>query len=119
MNRTDLEERTADFARRVVRLYYKLKQCDEVARHFGMQLIRSGTSIGANYAEAIHGRSGAEFVSKLKICEGEAAESAYWIERIMDENFVEPQKLSDLHSEAKQLIAIFCASAKTHKKNNE
>lgn len=119
MNRTELEERTADFARRVVRLYYKLKPCDEVARHFGMQLVRSGTSIGANYAEAIHGRSGSEFISKLKICEGEASESAFWIQRIMDAGFVDPEKLKDLHSEAKQLIAIFCASAKTHKNNNK
>ena len=118
MERTDLQERTADFGRRFLRLYCRLKKRDDGAAHIGLQLLRAATSIGANYAEAIHGRSGAEFISKLKVCEGEAAESAFWIDQIIHAKYFPKERLSDLHSEALQLVAIFCASANTHKQNH-
>ena len=106
-----MNKRTMDFALRVLRLYSALKHSEE-GRIVAKQLFRSATSIGANYREACHSRSTQEFASKLKICESEAAESAYWLEFIAKSGMMPESKINPLLNEADQLTAIFTASNK-------
>lgn len=75
----DLKERTRAFALRVIKLYSALPK-DEVAQVLGKQLLRSGTSVGANYREAHRGRSKAEFIAKMGDCLKELDESTYWLD---------------------------------------
>ena len=73
----------------------------------GKQVLRSGTSVGANYREANRARSKAEFISKLGDCLKEADESLYWLELLRDEKIVRPEKLTALVGAADELVAIF------------
>ena len=75
----DLAARTKDFARRIIRLYAALPK-ETVAQVLGKQVLRSGTSVGANYREASRGRSKAEFISKIGDCLKEIEETEYWLE---------------------------------------
>jgi len=77
---TNLLERTKMFARRIIRLYCALSKNDIAAQVLGKQVLRSGTSVGANYREANRGRSKAEFISKMGDCLKEADETLYWLE---------------------------------------
>lgn len=110
----DLEERTEDFALRVIRLYRALPD-DDVARVLGKQLLRSGTSIGANYCEAARARSKPEFIAKLGDSLKEANESGYWLRLMMRAEVLPEQKLTAIHGECGELIAIFIASLNTAK----
>src|ERR1700690_2787194 len=85
-----LKARTKDFALRILRLYRSLPRTDE-ARILGKQLLRSSTSIGANYRAACRGRSRAEFIAKLGIVLEEADETVFWLE-LLQEGTVFPQK---------------------------
>jgi len=87
----DLKERTYAFARRIIRLYSALPK-SVVAQVLGKQVLRSGTSVGANYREAFRARSKAEFTSKLGECLRELDESEYWLELLVDESIVSKQK---------------------------
>lgn len=102
----DLIDRTYQFARRIVRLYAALPR-NGLARALGDQVLRSGTSIGANYREARRGRSRAEFIAKCGDCLREADETAYWLALLADEKVVPPKRLAPLRKEADELIAIF------------
>jgi four helix bundle protein len=102
------------YARRVIRLYVALPK-STVAQVLGKQLLRSGTSVGANYREADRARSKAEFVSKIGDCLKEAAESEYWIELLGEENVVPTKRLAPLLDETSQLIAIFVTILKRGK----
>lgn len=102
----DLRKRTFEYGRRVVRLYAALPR-SKVAQVFGDQLLRAGTSVGANYREAQRGRSTAEFKAKIGDCLREADESLYWIEQIEAESLVPAIRLTDIKDETSQLIAIF------------
>jgi four helix bundle protein len=104
--------RTKDFALRVLRLYRSLPRTDE-ARILGRQLLRSGTSIGANYRAACRGRSRAEFVAKLGIALEEADETVFWLEIFQEGNIFPQEKLCGLVSEANELVAIFVSSVRT------
>ena len=84
----------------------------------GSQLIRSGTSVGANYRAACRGRSKAEFIAKIGIVAEEADESAFWLEMIMDGGLLKSELVSPIHQEAEELTAIFTASGRTAKANN-
>src|SRR5437773_6444598 len=108
----DLRERTYQYARRVIRLFRALPK-DDVAKVLGRQLLRSGTSVGANYREANRARSKAEFISKLGDCLKEADETLYWLELMMDESVVRRQRLEPLANEANQLVAILVSILKT------
>ena len=88
-----------------------------VADVLGKQLVRSATSVAANYRSACKARSRADFLSKLGIVEEEADETQLWIELIMDSGIVKPVRVSELHDEVKQLTAIFAASRITVRKN--
>lgn len=103
----DLLPRTKTFARRIIRLYCSLSKTDTVAQVLGKQVLRSGTSVGANYREANRGRSKAEFVSKLGDCLKEADETLYWLELLRDENVVKPTRLESIIKESDELVAIF------------
>ena len=109
-----LKARTRDFALRVLRLYRSLPQTEE-ARILGRQLLRSGTSIGANYRAACRGRSRAEFTAKLGIVLEEADETVFWLELVQDAEVVSGDKLSPLMKEANELVAIFVSSLRTAK----
>ena len=108
----DLRSRTKLFARRVIRLYAALSKTDMVAQVLGKQMLRSGTSVGANYREAYRARSKAEFISKTGDCLKEADETLYWLDLILDESFVAARRLQPLVAEADELVAIFTTIAK-------
>src|ERR1044071_7093089 len=103
----DLKPRTKAFALRVIRMYSKLPKNDTVAQILGKQVLRSGTSVGANYREASRGRSKAEFISKIGDSLKEIEETEYWLELLVDSGCVTANKMSDLLDETQQLIAIF------------
>jgi four helix bundle protein len=102
----DLRKRTFEYSRRIVRLYAALPR-GRVAQTFGDQLLRSGTSVGANYREAQRGRSTAEFKAKIGDCLREAEESLYWIELVEAEGLLSASRLTEIKDETNQLIAIF------------
>ena len=87
-------------------------------RAIGNQLVRSGTSVGANYRAACRGRSKAEFIAKIGTVTEEADESAFWLEMIMEGGLLKSEQVLPLHSEAEELTAIFTASGRTAKHNN-
>jgi four helix bundle protein len=103
----DLLPRTKAFARRVIRLYCSLSKPDAVAQVLGKQVLRSGTSVGANYREANRARTKAEFIAKLGDCLKEADETLYWLELLLEEEIVPAVKLQPLVTEANELVAIF------------
>lgn len=102
----DLRERTKQFALRVIRLFGNLPKTPE-AQILGKQLLRSGTSVGANYHEAHRGRSKPEFIAKCGDSLRELEESSYWLELLTDGKIVPSEKLQPLRDECHQLIAIF------------
>ncbi|MBI3646297.1 MAG: four helix bundle protein [Acidobacteriales bacterium] len=110
----DLQERTKRFAVRILKLYRSLPKTEE-ARVLGKQILRSGTSIGANYRAASRARSRAEFVAKLGIVLEETDETAFWLELMQDAGIFPEPKLHDLAQEVNELIAIFVSSVRTAK----
>jgi four helix bundle protein len=111
-NSEALRLRTKDFALRVLRLYRSLPKSQE-ARILGTQLLRSSTSIGANYRAACRGRSRAEFIAKIGIVLEEADEAVFWLELFQEGNIFPAEKLCDLVREANELVAIFVTSLRT------
>jgi four helix bundle protein len=107
----DLAERTKKFARRIIRLFVALPR-EPVAQVLGKQVIRAGTSVGANYREADRARSKAEFISKIGDCLKEADETLYWLELLSDEQVVSPKRLAPLIQEANELVSIFVTISK-------
>jgi four helix bundle protein len=107
----DLVLRTKQFARQVIRLFAALSR-DTAAQVLGKQLLRAGTSVGANYREANRARSKAEFIAKIGDCLKEADESGYWLELLLEEGFLPPAKLQPLLGEANELVAIFVTISK-------
>jgi four helix bundle protein len=113
----DLKIRTKAFALRVIKMYTDLPKSNSVAQILGKQVLRSGTSVGANYREAGRGRSKPEFISKIGDCLKEIDETEYWLELLVDSACVPAQKMTDLLDETRQLIAIFTTIDKRSKKN--
>jgi four helix bundle protein len=107
-----LRSRTKDFALRIIRLFKSLPTTGE-AQVIGKQLLRSGTSVGANYRAACRSRSRAEFAAKIGIVVEEADESQYWMELLIDGGIIRPEKLAELQKEAAELTAIFTTSRQT------
>jgi four helix bundle protein len=112
MTQDELKKRTKRFALRIARLVDTFPS-SFLGRHIGGQLIRSGTSVPANYRAACRARSKAEFIAKLGIVEEEADESAFWMEFAIDAGIVKPDRVHDLLQETNELIAIFVASINT------
>ena len=113
---TEIRRRTRELGLRVIRLVRSLPR-DRVAEVIGKQLLRSATSVGANYRAACRARSAAEFRAKLGICEEEADESIYWIELLVDAELIKRERVEDLLDEANQLLSIIVASIKTSRGN--
>jgi four helix bundle protein len=110
----ELRERTKLFGLRIVKMFVALPKSDE-ARVLGKQVLRSGTSVGANYREAHRARSKAEFVSKVGDCLKELDETAYWLELLTESGIVKPTKLAALQDETNQLLAILTTISKNTK----
>ena len=111
-----LRRRTKAFASAIVRFYIDLDRSREEIRVLGRQLLRSGTSVAANYREAARARSEAEFVSKIEQCVQEADESQLWLELLRDDCGVAPGNVEPVWREADELIAIFVTISKNTKK---
>jgi four helix bundle protein len=109
-----LRDRTKKFALRVIRLFTALPKTDE-ARTIGKQLLRSGTSVAANYREASRARSDAELKSKLGIVEQELDESLLWMELLVESAIVDESKLKDLMQETNELLAMTVTAIRTIK----
>src|SRR4030095_15218800 len=110
----DLWRRTKEFALRIIRMFGTLPKSAE-AQVLGKQLLRSGTSVGANYREAFRARSKAEFIAKVGDSLREIEESAYWLELLVEGRIVPVGKLDALCKETDELIAIFVSILKTSK----
>jgi four helix bundle protein len=108
----ELRNRTKRFALRIIRLFQHLPRTTE-AQVLGKQLLRSGTSVGANYRAAGRARSKAEFISKMGIVVEEADESVFWVECLIESGIVKPELLTDILAEANELVAVFAASQRT------
>jgi len=107
--RRDLVDRTRAFALRIMRLGDSLPH-SRSANVIAYQLMRSGSSVGAHYREAMRSRSNAEMISKFEGALMELEESAYWLELLVDLDIVTHSKLAPLRNEADELTAIFVAS---------
>ncbi|MBC8373903.1 MAG: four helix bundle protein [Planctomycetes bacterium] len=112
MTPEEMKDRTKTFGLRVIRLVQSLPR-EQVGYSIGRQVLRSATSVGANYRAACRARSTADFIAKLKIVEEEADESLYWIEMLTESGLVRCDVVADLHREAEELLAIVVASIKT------
>ncbi|MEX0776189.1 MAG: four helix bundle protein [Phycisphaeraceae bacterium] len=110
----ELKERTQEFALRVIQLVRALPAGFE-AQVIGRQLLRSATSVGANYRSACRGRSRAEFLAKLGVVEEEADESVYWLELIIKSKMLPTTRIEPLLAEANELVAIFVSAKRTTK----
>ena len=108
----ELKKRTKEFALRVVNLVESFPSTF-LGRHVGGQLVRSATSVAANYRAACRAKSNADFISKMGTVEEEADESAFWIEFAVESKLVKLSRVLDLLDEADQLISIFVASINT------
>ncbi|MCP4714334.1 MAG: four helix bundle protein [Deltaproteobacteria bacterium] len=116
MDRDDLKKRTKEFALRIIKLVDALPK-NTSGRAIGNQLVRCGTSVGANYRAACRGRSKAEFVAKLGIVLEEVDESAFWLELISESALLPVKKVEGLLQEANELTAIFAKSTYTARQN--
>jgi len=112
----DLKSRTKKFALRVIKLVNALPKYS-TGRIIGNQLIRCGTSVGANYRAACRGRSKAEFISKLGIVIEEADESIFWLEIIIESGLMRKELVEPLLKESDEITAIMVASRKSASKN--
>jgi len=112
MNANELKGRTKKFAINVIHMTQNL---DRHTPNFVMekQIIRSATSVGANYRSSLRGKSGPDFLNKIKIVEEEADECCYWLELLSEINNKNQSEMEALLNEAKELTAIFSSIAKT------
>ena len=112
--RKDLRDRTKEFAIQVIRFYSNLPKTTET-QVMGKQVLRSGTSVGANYREACRARSNPEFIAKLGDCLKELDESSYWFE-LLGETGTTSRNLESLQKECNELLAIFTTIVKKCKR---
>ncbi|MEK9632205.1 MAG: four helix bundle protein [Opitutae bacterium] len=112
IKKKDLKERSFEFAKRVIFLCQKLEQRSGVARTISNQLLRSGTSIGANIEEAHGSQSKADFTAKMYISCKEARETHYWLRLLIETKMISEKQLADLLDESNQLISILTSIVK-------
>lgn len=108
----DLRSRTKRYASAVVRLFIALPKSRVEVQVLGKQLLRSGTSVAANYREAARARSDAEFVSKIETCSQEADESALWLELLKEDCGIRSDQLNEVLAETDELLSIFTTIAR-------
>ena len=114
----DLRSRTKHFASCIIQLFIGLDKSKEVLRVLGKQLLRSGTSVAANYREASRARSPQEFVAKIELCTQEADETQLWLELLRDDCSIKKELVYPLLEETNELISIFVTMSKRTKLNN-
>ncbi len=112
MTREEMKARTKNYAKRIVKLCAALPH-DWVARTLGTQLLRSGTSVGANYRAVCRAKSSADFLNKLRIVEEECDESLFWMELLVECNLIKAARLKSLMQGGNELLCVVVASAKT------
>ena len=115
---TDLKNRTKIYALRIIRLYQALPKSGG-AQVIGKQILRSGTSVGAQYREACRAKSPADFINKMEGSLQESDETGYCLELLAESKIMTADKLIDLQKETDELVAIFVASVKTAKNNRK
>ena len=113
---TDLRNRTKMYALLIIRLFQTLPKSGE-AQVIGKQILRSGTSVGAQYREACRAKSSADFINKMEGSLQELDETSYWLELLSESGIMPTDQLADLQKENNELTAIFVASVITAKKN--
>lgn len=117
-NNENLKNRTKKFAIEIIRLAESLPR-GRIADIIGRQLVRSGTSVGANYRASCRAKSSADFISKMSIVEEEADETIYWLELLVDSGAVKSNETELLMNEANELLAITVSSIRTAKSNRK
>ena len=115
----ELKRRTKGFAGRIIRLYVALPLRRAEVSVLGRQMLRSGTSVAANYREASRARSRNEFVAKVELCAQETDETQLWLELLRDDCGISLPEISALWTEADELIAIFVTMARRTKEKTE
>lgn len=108
----ELKQRTRTFALRVIKMCEALPK-GRTSDVIGRQLLRSATSVGANYRAACRGKSKADFIAKMGIVEEECDECLYWMELLIDAGLIKQQRLAELMREAHELLSITISSIKT------
>jgi len=114
--KSELRIRTKEFASAVVRFFISLDKHREELRTIGKQVLRSGTSVAANYREASRARSSVEFIAKIEICSQEADETQLWLELLRDDCRVSSSLTNPIWDEADELIRIFVTMSKNTKR---
>ena len=114
MNKAELEQRTKEFSHILIQFLQSLPK-NYLGEALGRQLLKSGTSIGANYREANRAESKADFIHKLAIAEKEASETVYWLELMLEAGIGANQEAIMLIQEAREILAIFTAAGRTSK----
>jgi four helix bundle protein len=117
MTEKEFKERTKQIAARVIRLVESLPSTTS-AQILGKQLLRSATSIGANYRAACRGKSAADVIHKLSIVEEEADESLYWLELFVDAELIPEKRLLQLMADINEIVAMRVSSIKTLRSKN-
>lgn len=114
MKENVVQEKSYAFAVRIVRLYQHLTTAKKEFV-LSKQILRSGTSIGANVEEAIGGQSRADFIAKLSIAYKEARETAYWLRLLKDTDYLSPAEFDSIHADAEELCRLLAAIQKSSK----
>ena len=118
MSPEELSERTRSFALRIIKLVAALPK-DRFGDVFGQQILRSGTSVGANYREALGASSERQFIYMVEIAQREADETLYWLELLADSGRIKSSGLAKLIEECRELLAILSATARTAKRKRQ
>jgi len=113
----ELQARTKTFALRIIRMFRRLPKTEE-AKIMGRQVLRSGTSVAANYRAVCRARSKAEFAAKPGVVVEEADETVFWLELLVESGIVPEERARGLIDEAKELLAIFVVSRRTARKKS-
>lgn len=116
MSSTDLRRRTKDFALRIIQVANALP-ANRAGDTLGRQVLKSGTSVGANWREACRASSKRHFITTAEICRREADETLYWLELLTESKLIKPTRLESIMDECNQLVAILAATVKTAKRN--
>ncbi len=117
MTESEFKERTKGIALRIIKLVQSLPK-NWIAETIGKQLLRSGTSIGANYRAACRAKSTADIINKLAIVEEEADESMFWIDLLIESEIVPQTKLEKLYNDINEIVAMTVSSIRTLKSKN-
>ncbi len=118
MDADEMKRRTRALALRIVHLVEALPR-NRTADVLGKQLLRCGTSVGANYRASCRAKSAADFIAKMGIVEEEADEVIYWIELLVESGLIKESRVADLLNEANQIVAIVVSSIRTARDNKK